>query len=107
MTVYSVIMLAAALLILAIAMAIHKGNAKLIHDYHQQNISEDKIKDYCREFAMGLYVLCGSMLISALIDIIFTESIGVDYAIAVFLMGIILSLTMIFRTQKEYNGGLF
>ena len=107
MTLYAVIMLAAALLILAIAMAIGKGNAGLIHDYHQQNISEDRKEDYCREFAVGLYVLCGSMLVSSLIDVFFTESIGIGYAIAVFTMGLIMSLTMILRTQKKYNGGLF
>ena len=107
MTVYSAFMFAVAVLLWLIGNAIYRGKTELIHDYHQNNVTEENREAYGREFAGGLYVLGGSMLTSGILDVFLTESMGPGYSIAVLVMGIILSLSMLLKTQKKYNGGLF
>ena len=67
MLVYSIIMFAAAVLILAVGVSIHRGNTRLIHDYHQKNVGEAERGNYGRAFAKGLFALGAGLLLSGVI----------------------------------------
>ena len=51
MFVYSIIMFLTAALFLALTIAIHNGNTKLILNHHQTNIKESEQAEYGKAFA--------------------------------------------------------
>ena len=107
MVVFAVSVFLAGALILAIGIAVYRGNAKLIHDYHQQKVKEEDRPAYCRAIAKGLFLMAGSLILSGLVNLLGESGPVILATLAIFATGIIASLIYIYRVQKKYNGGLF
>ena len=103
MLVYSIIMFAVAALFLGLGVAVYQGNTKLIHDYHQTKVKETERKAYGKAFAKGMFAICATLFISGLIALM--DILGVS--LIVLLMGLIVSVVMLAKVQRKYNGGLF
>lgn len=103
MLVYSIIMFAVAALFLGLGIAVYQGNTKLIHDYHQTKVKETERKAYGRAFAKGMFAICATLFISgviALMDI-------VSASLMILVAGLIVSIVILAKVQRTYNGGLF
>ncbi|MBQ2191799.1 MAG: hypothetical protein IIT70_06190 [Clostridia bacterium] len=107
MTVYSMILFAVAALCLGFGIAINRGKTELIHDYHQKKVPEEKRLEYGRAFSAGMFVLAGALFLSGAIGLMGDSRPFVIASLAVLFAGIAVSLAMIARVQKKYNGGLF
>ena len=103
MLVYSMILFAVAVLFLALALLVYRGNTKLIHDYHQTKVKETERQAYGRAFAIGLFVLCATLFLSGVIALM--DIVGVSLVALV--AGLIVSVVMLAKVQRKYNGGLF
>ncbi|MCH5204509.1 MAG: DUF3784 domain-containing protein [Oscillospiraceae bacterium] len=107
MIAYSMIMFVTAVLFLVFGIAIYKGNTKLIHDYHQTNIKESERQEYGRAFAKGMFAICATLLISGIIALFGVESAILVTSLFVLTAGLIVSIIILVKVQKKYNGGLF
>ena len=94
MILYAVTTALAGAVILAVGIAVYRGNTKLIHDYHQTRVKEEDLPAYGREFAKGLFLLAAALF--------FMEKLP-----NTMYLGIVASLIWIARVQKKYNGGFF
>ena len=107
MIVYSIILFVTAVLFLAFGIAIYMGNTKLIHDYHQTNIKESEQRDYGRAFSKGMFAICITLLISGIIALFGKDGWGIVSSFIALVAGLIVSVIILVRVQKKYNGGLF
>ena len=105
MIAYSVIMFAIAVLFFGLAVAIYKGNTNLIHDYHQTHVKEIDRKKYGESFSKGLFVLTVSLIFSGITALFGTTGLIVILSISVLFVGMIISLIILAKVQKEFNGG--
>ena len=103
MLVYSIIMFAVAALFLGLGVAVYQGNTKLIHDYHQTKVKETERKAYGKAFAKGMFAICATLFISGLIALM--DILGVS--LIALLAGLIVSIVILAKVQRTYNGGLF
>ncbi|MBR2792134.1 MAG: hypothetical protein IKE78_05480 [Erysipelotrichaceae bacterium] len=104
MKLYAIITGTVALIIGIYANAINRGNTKYIMQYHQNNVSEADRAAYGREIARGLFMLCATMALSALGDLL-TDVLLVPLGILA--GGFVISMIMLVKTQRKYNGGMF
>lgn len=104
MTVYAVIMSAAAVLFFALGAAVYGGKTGLIHSYHQENVDESQRACYGRTMGRGLILMGASMALSGAVALICGR---IGAAIAVLLSGIAVSIGIMIYAQKKYNGGIF
>lgn len=107
MIIYSVIMFAVAVLFLIIAVQIYKGKTGLIHDYHQTKVRESDKKAYGVAFSKAMFVLAAALAVSGAISLLGETMPIPTIAVAVLFVGIAVSVVMIIKVQKKYNGGLF
>ena len=107
MIAYSIIMLVTAVLFLVFGIAVYKGNTKLIHDYHQANIKESEQHEYGRAFAKGMFAICATLFVSGIIALFGEEGFIVATSLSVLTVGLIVSVIILVKVQKKYNGGLF
>lgn len=107
MIAYSVILFAVAILFLALGISVYRGNIKLIHDYHQTNVKESERQEYGRAFAKGMFTICATLLISGIIALFSEASPAFAVSLIVLFAGLIVSMMVIVKVQKRYNGGLF
>lgn len=103
MMAYSMIMFAMAALFLGLGIAVRRGNTKLIHDYHQTNVKESERKAYGQAFAKGMFAICATLLISGVVALLGQ----ISASLIVLLAGLAISIAILARVQKRYNGGLF
>lgn len=104
MIVYAIILFAAAVLFLALGIALYQGNTNLIHDYHQAAIQESERLAYGRAFAKGMFALCATLLVSGMIALVGKTLAA---SLAVLFVGLIVSVIVLAKVQKKYNGGMF
>lgn len=107
MIAYSIIAFAIAVLAFAFGAAIYRGNTKLIHDYHQTNVKESQRPEYGRAFAKGLFVLCFTLLISGMIALFGKGNSLAVVSLIILFAGLIVSVIVLSKVQKKYNGGQF
>ena len=107
MIIYSIIIFLTAILFLTIGIAVYRGNTKLIHDYHQTNIKESQRQEYGRAFAKGMFAICTTLLISGIAALFGKDGWGIAASYIVLAAGLIVSIMMLVKVQKKYNGGLF
>ena len=107
MIIYSVIMFMAAILFLAIGISVYRGNTKLIHDYHQTNIKESQQQEYGRAFAKGMFIISAALLISGIIALFGEGDLILAVSLVVLSVGLIVSIAVLVKVQKKYNGRLF
>ncbi|MCH5196631.1 MAG: hypothetical protein J1F28_07950 [Oscillospiraceae bacterium] len=107
MIVYSIIMFAAAVLFLAFGIATYKGNTKLIHDYHQSNVKDSERQEYGKAFSKGMFAIFATLLISGIIALLGEGSLIMATSLFVLTAGLIVSIIILVKVQKKYNGGMF
>ena len=105
MYLYSIIMFAAAVLFVGISIAIYKGKTDLIHDYHQENVT-DKMA-YGKAFGKAMFVLSGAMLLSGVVALLGETDTVALIAVAVLIAGMSVGFGCIIAVQKKYNNGVF
>jgi len=103
MIVYAAIMLLTAIAFEIVAELIHRGKTDLIHDYHQNRVT-DKV-EYGKAFGKAMRVIAGTLALSAAVSL-FGEG-AMWGAIGILLVGLIVGIAAIIRVQKRYNGGVF
>lgn len=88
-----------------------KGNIASIHWYNRRKVTKENQLSYCRLVGAGSIVIGVSMLLSAMVQILFTAIIGMAPAMlisgAISIFGIIIGLVLILIAQFKYNKGLF
>ena len=105
MLLYSLIMFAAGAVILGVGIAVFRGRTNLIHDYHQENVKpEDRLR-YGRAMGVGLLVLAAALLSSGILALCLTE--GSKIPLLALFGGIAVSIVLLIRAQRKYNGGIF
>jgi maltodextrin utilization protein YvdJ len=105
MIAYSIIMFAISILFLVISIAIYRGNTNLIHSYHQSNVSDKE--GYGRAFGKALLPLAIGPFISGVISLLVEDDVIILSSMGAMVLGLVISLVMIFVVQKKYNGGMF
>lgn len=80
-----------------------KQKVSLIHDYHHKNVKEEDLGDYTRLFGIGMIVIGEGVLITGVINFVFTTQIGWF----IFAVSFIIGMTILNKAQKKYNGSLF
>ena len=106
MIAYSIIMFLTAVLFLAMGIAVYRGNTKLIHDYHRTNVREDERQKYGRAFSKGMFAICTTLFISGIVALFGKEALFAA-SLIVLAAGLIISIIILVKVQKRYNGGLF
>ena len=102
---FTLIVFAVSMVLIIFGISVYRGKTNLIHDYHQTKVKDKK--KYGRAFGK---VLCGGgslLLISAIIPLIINSDKGINIAVLVFFIGLFVLLILLFRVQKQYNGGVF
>lgn len=105
MLLYSIIMLAVAVLFMVISFSIYKGNTDLIHDYHQTKVTDKKA--YGKAFGKALAVVALALLLSGLIGLLGDSKPVVLTSIAVLAVFLCIGIICICVVQKKYNNGIF
>ena len=105
MIAYSVFMSVTAVFFLAVGIAIYKGNTKLIHDYHQTHVKEAERREYGRAFSKGMFAICATLVISSIIALFGDDGAVVAAALIVLFAGLVVSIIILAKVQKKYNGG--
>ena len=105
MLLYSIIMLAVAVLFMVISFSIYKGNTDLIHDYHQTKVTDKEA--YGKAFGRALAVVGLGPLLSGLIGLLGDSKPIVLTAIALLAVLLCIGIVCICIVQKKYNGGMF
>ncbi len=80
-----------------------KGDISTIHWYNRRKITEDNRHQYGKCVGIGMIIIGVTIIISALLDIIFTE-ISLE---ALNLLGVIVGLGFVIYGQIKYNKGIF
>lgn len=106
MIAYSIFMFVIALLFLVLGIAIYKGNTKLIHDYHQTHVKKSERRNYGRAFPKGLFAISATLFISSMIALFGEEGAIVAASLIVLFAGLVVSIIILVKVQKKYNGGL-
>ena len=107
MIAYSVTLFAVAVVFLVLGIEVYKGNTKLIHDYHQENVKESERQEYGRAFSKGMFAIFAALAVSGVIGLFGKAGYIVATSVAVLTVGIIVSVVIIVNVQKKYNGGIF
>ena len=105
MLLYAIIMFAISILFIAISVSIYKGNTKLIHDYHQTKVTDQKA--YGKAFGKALLIIGTTPLASGVISLMGDSDPIAITAVSVLGIGFCIGLVCIYAVQKKYNGGLF
>ena len=105
MLLYAIIMFATAIPFIAISVSIYKGNTKLIHDYHQTKVTDQKA--YGKAFGKALLLFGITPLVSGVISLMGDSGPIAITAISVLGIGFCIGFVCICAVQKKYNGGLF
>ena len=107
MLIYTMITLAISILFVWFGIRINRGALYLIHDYHQKNVKEDEKTAYGKALSKGMFGMAASMIVSGVVAL-FGESKSVMIAsLVVLFLGFAISIAVLLRVQKKYNGGVF
>ena len=102
MTVYSILLFLVAALLAWVGAMIYKGNTQLIHAYHQSKVSDADRPAYAKAFAKGI---AAALLLSGVLAL--WGASGMAVSLIVLFAGLLVSFILLYRVQKEFNGGLF
>ena len=103
MWIFSVILIAASLLIAGVGTAVFKGRTGLIHDYHQEKVSEENRPAYGRAIGRGLLCMAVVLFVGGLLPLICEAEWILKTIRATFIFGILLSVLLLVMAQKKYN----
>ncbi len=98
-------LLTVAIFLLASGFTVRKGHISLLHSYHYRNVIDRE--GYCRAMGKGIMLMSIPTFICSLTSLFpaihFLEVLGTSFLI----IGYILCVSMLFKYQYKYNGGLF
>lgn len=100
MIMYQLILFVVSLIILVLGIKIYKGNTKLIHSYHQENIKKEDLNKYAKAFAMGMFSISFVLFFDGVLSFITQNFLIID---SFLLIGLVLSLIYIISVQKKFN----
>ena len=106
MIVYAVILFVVAALCFAFGIAIRRGRVGLIHDYHRENIPQERLAEYGRAFSTGLFVLGAALLVSGILPLCGDDRRLMIASDVILFGGIAAAVVIFVFVQKKYNGGM-
>ena len=80
-----------------------KGNIASIHWYTRRKVSKDDQLPYCRTMGWGTILVGAAILLSSLVQVLWSELIGGVVA----LLGVLVGFVLMLYAQFKYNKGLF
>ena len=107
MILYALIMAAAAIPLLGVAIALFRGNPGLIMEHHQANVKPSDRPLHRKAIAKGLLILGAAMPISGILPLLMPGKAAGILSLGVLAAGLAISLVILIRAQKKYNGGFF
>ena len=106
MLVYSILLFAAAALFFAAGLRMRKRGSRMIHDYHQTEVRQTDEKAYGKAFERALYVIALSDAAAGTAALCGRTKTALAVSIAILGAGHLISLVMMGRAQKKYQGRL-
>ena len=107
MLIYTIITLAISIPFIWLGIRINRGSLYLIHDYHQKNVKEEEKTTYGKAFSKGMFGMAVSMIVSGLVALLGESKSFMIASLVVLFLGFAISITVLLRVQKKYNGGVF
>ena len=107
MLLYTMIMVAAGISFVWLGSRISRGEISLIHDYHRQNVKEEEKAAYGKAFSKGMFGMAASMNGSGVAALFGDSRPVMITSLAILFLGFAVSIAVLLRAQKKYNGGLF
>ena len=101
MVIYSIVMFLVSALLIVMGTLIYRGNTKLIHDYHQENVKDKK--SYGRAMGKSIIGISAPLILAGIVGFFTTSALPT----VLLIFGLIISFIPVFITQKKYNGGMF
>ena len=105
MVLYSIIMFVAAVSMAGVSVAIYRGKTDLIHDYHQNRVTDKAA--YGKAFGKAMLVISIALLLSGVIGLLDDSEIMAMLALVVLFLGLMIGIICIIIVQKKYNKGIF
>ena len=102
MLIYSIIIFIVAAVFMGVSIAIYKGKTDLIHDYHQNKVTDKAA--YGKAFGKALFVIAVALLLSGIIGLLDNFAM---LAVVVLIIGLCIGLGCIVAVQMKYNKGVF
>lgn len=99
----SALLLIIGIILIFLGFSNFKGNISSIHWYNRRNVSENDVPKYGRCMGSGGMIIGFSLIISALLELIFSSSVF-DYII---LFGCAIGVIVMLYGQFKYNKGIF
>ena len=111
MLAYSILLFAAAALFFAAGLRMRKRGSRMIHDYHQTEVRQTEVrqtdeKAYGKAFERALYVIALSDAAAGTAALCGRPKTALAVSIAILGAGHLISLVMMGRAQKKYQGRL-
>ncbi|MBO5078782.1 MAG: hypothetical protein J6B67_03755 [Oscillospiraceae bacterium] len=107
MLIYTMITLAISILFVWFGIRINRGALYLIHDYHQKNVKEDEKTAYGKALSKGMFGMAASMIVSGVVALFGESKSFMIASLVVLFLGFAISIAVLLRVQKKYNGGVF
>lgn len=89
----------------ALSISIYRGNTKLIHDYHQEKVTDHT--SYGKAFGKALSPIAIGSFVSGIVPLFSESDTASMVSLGALFAGIVVALVLIVAVQKKYNGGLF
>ena len=103
MLLYSIIMFVVAGLIFGLGAAIYRGRTDLIHDYHQQKVTDPK--GYAAAFGRAMFIVGLGPGISGILGLL--GEAAATASLIVLFAGLGVGIGCIVAVQKKFNNGVF
>ena len=107
MLIYTIITLAISIPFVWLGIRINRGDLYLIHDYHQKNVKDEEKAAYGKAFSKGMFGMAASMILSGVVALFGESKSFMIASLIVLFLGFTVSIAVLLRVQKKYNGGVF
>ena len=107
MLIYTIITLAISIPFVWLGIRINRGDLNLIHDYHQKKVKEEDKAAYGKAFSKGMFGMAASMIVSGVVALFGESKSFMIASLVVLFLGFAISIAVLLRVQKKYNGGVF
>ena len=107
MLIYTIITLALSIPFVRLGIRINRGDLYLIHNYHQEKVKEEEKAAYGKAFSKGMFGMAASMIVSGLVTLFGESKSFMIASLVVLFFGFEISIAVLLRVQKKYNGGVF
>lgn len=101
MTLYVTILILTGIALLAVSIAVYRGNVDLIHDYHRTRVTEKRA--YGRAFGKALGVFSLGPLLGGPAALV----AGMMPSLVILAVGFAAGIGCILAVQRKYNNGIF